>query len=113
MQKTLKPIIIHVPWMRPAGMALFPFILIRERRFEYDPVLINHELIHFRQQLEMLIIPFYLLYLVNYAFNLVKYRDHYTAYRKMYYEREAYTNERDMKYLKKRKFWAFWGYLRD
>ena len=108
----MKGWIIHVPWMRPSGMALFPFILVRERRFEFDPVLINHEQIHFRQQLEMLIIPFYILYVLNYLFNLVKYRDRYEAYRQMYYEREAYTNERDMNYLKKRKMWAFLGYLR-
>lgn len=108
----MKPIIVHIPWMRPAGMALLPFILVRERKYQYDPVLINHELIHFRQQLEMLIIPFYVLYLLNYGFNLIKYRHHYTAYREMYYEREAYVNERDMEYLKKRKFWAFLRYLR-
>lgn len=108
----MKGWIIHVPWMKPAGMALFPFILVRERRFEFDPVLINHEHIHFRQQLEMLIIPFYLLYIINYIFNRVKYGAHYEAYRKMYYEREAYANERDMNYLKKRKFWAFLGYIK-
>ncbi|WP_299452547.1 hypothetical protein [uncultured Microscilla sp.] len=108
----MKGWIIHVPWMKPAGMALFPFILVRERRFEFDPVLLNHERIHFRQQVEMLIIPFYLLYIVNYTVNYIKYGMHYEAYRQMYYEREAYANEKDMNYLKKRKFWAFLGYIK-
>lgn len=108
----MKGWIIHVPWMRPAGMALFPFVLVKEREYALDPVLMNHERIHLRQQLEMLILPFYILYIVNYLFNLSKYGHHYVAYRKMYYEREAYVNERNMKYLKNRKFWAFLGYIR-
>jgi hypothetical protein len=41
-------------------MALFPVILFREKTFAEDEVMMNHELIHHRQQLELLILPFYI-----------------------------------------------------
>lgn len=40
------------------GITLFPFIVLRQSRMKDDPVLINHEKIHLRQQLELLVIPF-------------------------------------------------------
>lgn len=90
-----------------SAMALWPFILIKRKEMKLDAVLINHERIHHRQQLEMGIIPFYLVYFVNYLYNLIKYRTHYKAYREIIFEREAYTMEKDIEYLKHRKFWAF------
>lgn len=93
-----------------SAMAVWPFILIKRKEMKQDAVLINHERIHHRQQLEMLIIPFYLVYLVNYLYNLLKYRAHYRAYREIIFEREAYNMETDMGYLKNRPFWSFLKY---
>lgn len=100
-------------WRRlPAnGMAIFPFIIIKELRMKADPVLVNHERIHFRQQLELLILPFYLLYLLNYLVNLVRYKNHYLAYFNLIFEKEAYACEGKPDYLKKRKLFAWLKYL--
>lgn len=93
------------------GMAIFPFILVREARFKLDPLLINHERIHFRQQLELLILPFFLLYFLNYLFNLIRYKNHYLAYFNIVFEKEAYACERNPVYLKQRKLFAWLKYL--
>jgi hypothetical protein len=88
-------------------MALFPFILVKEKQMADDAVLINHERIHLRQQVELLLIPFYLLYLLNYLVNLLIFRNHHQAYMAIMFEREAYSNEADTGYLKRRK-WLEW-----
>ncbi len=105
-------IILVVPFMDFAdGMALFPFILVRRPEYKTDKVLINHEMIHLRQQLETLILPFYLMYLVNYLFNIIKYKKHHPSYMNLYFEKEAYLNERNLDYLKERKMWDFRHYI--
>jgi hypothetical protein len=104
------PFIIIVPALRVNAMALFPFILVKEAAFKDDEVLIRHERIHLRQEVELLIIPFYLLYLFNYLIGLIRFREHDKAYRAIIFEREAYSNEATPNYLKKRKFWAWINY---
>ena len=104
-------LIIYVPFLNVAGMALFPFILVGKRHYRYDAVLINHEKIHLVQQVEMLIIPFYFVYLSNYLINLLFYRGHHEAYLNISFEREAYQYESDLQYLKKRRFWAFLKFI--
>ena len=90
-----------------SAMALWPFILVKKQEMQHDAVLINHERIHHRQQVEMGIVLFYLVYLINYLYNLAKYRAHYRAYREIIFEREAYAMEGDMSYLKSRGFFQF------
>lgn len=92
-------------------MAIFPFILLKYTRLRLDRQIMNHELIHLRQQTELLIIPFYILYLLNYLFNLIYYRNHYLAYRNIVFEREAYENDSDPTYLGGRKFASWRNYL--
>jgi hypothetical protein len=92
------------------GIALFPFIFLRRKspgRF-----VINHEQIHLKQQLELGIIVFYVWYVAEYLIRLAQYKKHYLAYLHISFEREAYQNQGDLDYLKNRKFWAFWKYLR-
>lgn len=101
--------IIRVSSLGPDGMALFPFILVRKA----DPskVLINHERIHLRQQAELGILLFYLWYVAEYLIRRFQYRKHYTAYRNISFEREAFAHEDNLAYLQTRPFWAFWKYL--
>ncbi|WP_025141599.1 hypothetical protein [Pedobacter jeongneungensis] len=93
------PIII-VKKLPAAGMAIFPFILLKSERLKRDAEIINHETIHLRQQLELLVFPFYILYLLNYLINLFRYQNHDLAYRNIIFEKEAYDHETDLKYLK-------------
>jgi hypothetical protein len=93
------PILI-VKKLPAAGMAIFPFILLKSARLKNDQEIINHEKIHLRQQLELLVLPFYILYLLNYLFNLIRYKKHDLAYRNIVFEKEAYRYETDLNYLK-------------
>lgn len=94
-----------------AGMALYPFILLKREAYKSDKFLINHEKIHLRQQLELLIVFFYLLYALNYLVNLCFYRSRHKAYRQIVFEKEAYNHDSDLNYLKNRPFWNWLRYL--
>ncbi|MBX7108210.1 MAG: hypothetical protein K1X61_06130 [Chitinophagales bacterium] len=104
------PFIIIVKGLHVRGMALFPFLLFRNRQLSADAVMLNHEMIHHRQQVELLIIPFYVLYLINYLFNRWRYTNHHDAYRNIIFEREAYANDQDLQYLRQRRWFAFCQY---
>ena len=94
-----------------SAIALFPFVFLRGLDFKNDKVLINHEKIHLHQQRELLIIFFYIWYVIEYYIRLIKLKNRFLAYKSISFEREAFAKEKDLKYLKKRKFWAFWKYL--
>ena len=94
-----------------SGLTLFPFVLLKYNKLKTDYVLINHERIHLRQQLELLILPFYVLYLLEFLVRLCQYENWHLAYRNISFEREAYSKEKDLEYLKSRSFWNFINYL--
>lgn len=94
-----------------SAMAVYPFILVKKEAMKQNAILIHHEKIHHRQQLELLIVPFYLLYLFNYLYNLLRYRNHYKAYREIIFEREAFQMDNDLDYLSRRKMFAFVKFL--
>lgn len=73
--------------------------------------LLNHERIHLRQQIELLVVPFYLLYLVEYILRLIIYRNPSKAYRNISFEREAYAHDNDLEYLAGRTFLSSFRYL--
>lgn len=93
------------------AIVIFPFLITRNKDIKNNLEIINHEKIHFRQIIEMLIFPFYLWYGLEYLVRLVKYKNKYQAYRNISFEREAYAHENDLNYLKKRTFWRFLRYL--
>lgn len=92
------------------AITLYPFILLRYPQDKYDQRLINHEKIHIRQQIELLVLPFYLLYLLEYGIGRLKGLNHYHAYRNISFEREAFSHEHDQHYLHHRKHFAFWRF---
>ena len=94
-----------------SGITLYPFILVKSRDSKKDLILLNHEQIHLRQQLELLIIPFFVWYVLEYLFKIVKHKNHLKAYQNISFEVEAYQNEKDLEYLKSRSFWNFLNYL--
>lgn len=94
------------------GLTIFPFIFIKQgvkqtMSPEEYAVLINHEKIHLRQQLELLILPFYLLYLGSYIYNLFIFGNGWSAYRFNIFETEAYAHESNLNYLHHRKWFAW------
>ena len=94
------------------GITIFPFIFLKRKELKLNQSLVNHEKIHLRQQLELLVIPFYIVYAVEFFIRLVYFKNWDSAYKNTSFEREAYCNEKDLEYLKHRKFWNFLKYLR-
>ena len=94
------------------GLTFYPFVFMVNKEDKFNEVFINHEKIHIRQQLELLIVPFFVWYGLEYLFRLVQYKDRKKAYYNISFEREAYANEKDLNYLKKRSFWRFLSYLK-
>lgn len=94
------------------AITLWPFVIIKFSHLRHDEILINHERIHLRQQLELLIIPFYVWYIIEYLVYRFKGMNKTTAYRNISFEQEAYCNEKNLDYLNIRKFFAFITYLK-
>jgi hypothetical protein len=89
------------------------FVFARKEFKPLSDLVIRHEGIHVKQQLEMLILPFFLWYGIEYLVRAVQYGDFHTAYRNISFEREAYANQDILDYKKKRKFFAWIKYLRN
>ena len=95
------------------GVTIYPFVFLKYKGLKTDATLINHERIHLQQQLELLVLPFYVIYVVEFSIRLMQYRDWKTAYRNISFERECYLNETNLEYLKTRTPWRFLKYIRD
>lgn len=104
-----KGIFIVIKRLHVHGITIFPFVFVRNKNLVNDQVFKNHEQIHLAQQIELLIFPFYLLYLMHYLINLLRYRNHQMAYKQIIFEREAYKEEGNVNYLGSRK-WMAWIY---
>jgi len=76
-----------------------------------DKYIINHERIHTAQQRELLFIPFYVIYLMEWCVRLVRYRNWKEAYYNISFEREAYKHGNDLTYLKSRRHYSWIGFL--
>lgn len=94
-------------------MALLPpIILVWKPKSLTDEQMYNHEAIHHRQMLELLIIPFFCWYGYEYMVSRLKGLNHYNAYRSISFEKEAYAQEHNLNYLASRKWWSFVRYIR-
>lgn len=96
------------------AMALWPFVVANTslKRQGVSAQLLRHEKIHLRQQLELLVLPFYIWYIIEWLFRWFMYKDRNRAYRAICFEQEAYTNDRRINYLTVRKAWSFLKYLK-
>ena len=81
--------------------------------YDWDKML-NHELIHTAQMKELLYVPFYLLYGIEWLIRLAMYRNAKKAYRNISFEREAYDNQDNFGYIidEYRKSYSFIKYLK-
>lgn len=94
-----------------AAIALFPFVFVKYNALKEDQRFINHERIHLRQQLELLIFPFFVWYGLEFLVRYIRHKNWYLAYKAISFEQEAYTHEYDLEYLRSRKFWKFLAYM--
>jgi hypothetical protein len=93
--------------------AFFPFIFVRAEEYA-TPLFINHERIHFRQQLEMLFIGNWLLQLIEDIYSRVFLKmksPEYYLYRAI--EQEAYRNQHNLSYLQTRPLFNTFLYMKD
>ena len=93
------------------GLTIFPFVFLRNKTEVTNAVLINHEKIHIRQQLELLILPFFVWYGIEFLIRLLILKDKKQAYMNISFEKEAYQNENNTNYIKERDFYRFIKYL--
>ena len=104
-------------------------ILFARKKAKIDEVTINHESIHSRQFVELMVLfavatvfirwwlplfsPlfFYAWYIVEWLVHLIRFRSTYIAYRRISFEREAYTHQVDMSYTNGRYWFNFLKYI--
>ena len=116
-------ILVVAPWLvyiaayltgtpeQAKAAALFPFIVVRDMSV-VEPWVINHERIHFRQEVELLFIGFWILYLFEYLFSRLVLRfPAREAYLYQSGEQEAYLNQHNFNYLNERKPYTRLKYL--
>ena len=93
--------------------AFFPFIFLRNEDYA-TPIFINHERIHFQQQLETLFIGSWLLQLFEDVYSRLflkmKYPEYY-LYRAI--EQEAYRNQHNLFYLQTRPRFTIFSYIKN
>lgn len=103
--------IVRSRWLPPrgySGINLFGVLFVHPGQY-VSPVMLNHERIHTAQMLELAILPFYVLYLLEWLIRLLM---RGRAYRNISFEREAYRHERDFDYLKTRRHYAWLSFIR-
>lgn len=94
-----------------SGITVFPFVIVRNQFWAKNNHFINHEKIHLRQQLEMLVVFFFIWYGMEFLVRCLQYKNLREAYRNISFERDAYANEHLMDYLKNRQFFSWVKYL--
>jgi hypothetical protein len=124
------------PFKGYLAMCVFPFIFVRKDARALKTTDINHEMIHGKQQLEIMVavavilvalalfgvLSWWWLFAIPFAFYvwyvlewLVRIPlcgfDSHLAYRNISFEREAYSNQNNVAYLDKRKPYAFLKYI--
>jgi hypothetical protein len=107
-------ILLVVKYLVPKGfrgITFFPFVFLSSKTDKTNIVLLNHERIHLRQQLEMAVVFFFMWYGLEFFYRLIQHRKWKVAYYSISFEREAYQNEKNLDYLKKRSFWSFLRYV--
>lgn len=90
-----------------ASVTIWPFIFVRTD-VTITRQLLNHEEIHGRQQLEMLWLPFFVWYVIEWLIRLCINRA--TAYWSIAFEQEAYHHDRRDNYLLHRTPYAWVRY---
>lgn len=124
-----------IPFSGYQAMTIWPVIFARDSFRPLKEHVVNHEGIHLRQQIEVLMVSaaviailfltadiswwwmaaaplcYFVLYGLEYAVRLFAYGNHKEACRNISTEQEAFLYERDTEYLDRRKAFAWVRYL--
>jgi hypothetical protein len=85
---------------------------LKKKEDKLNRFLLNHERIHIRQQLEMLVFPFFIWYFLEFFIRLILYTNWKKAYYNISFEKEAYLNDNNADYLVNRKLYDFFKFLK-
>lgn len=96
-----------IPFKGFKAINLFGFVFVREG-VKMKPYNYNHKAIHSAQMRELLFVPFYIIYFVEWVYRLIKLRNFKKVYRAISFEREAYANQSNYHYLDNREAFAQW-----
>lgn len=96
-----------IPFKGFKAINLFGFVFVREG-VKMKPYNYNHMAILSAQMRELLFVPFYIIYFVEWVYRLIKLRNFQKAYRAISFEREAYANQSNYHYLTNRYHFAQW-----
>ena len=117
-----------IPFPGYKAINLFGVLFVKNNA-KIDDVTLNHEAIHSRQFVELMVLfaaatvfirwwlplfsPlfFYAWYIVEWLVHLIRFRSTYIAYRRISFEREAYTHQVDMSYTNGRYWFNFLKYI--
>ena len=80
-------------------------VLVTRPETKLSPAIVNHEAIHAAQQREMLYLPFFIAYFFEWLYRLFLPGN---AYENLSFEREAYANQSNPRYLDHRPRFAQW-----
>ena len=101
-----------IPFKGFIAINLFGTLFVRNEYKNKKSVLnqttLNHEAIHSEQIKELWYVLFYIIYLLEWIFRLFQYGPNKNAYRNISFEREAYDNDSNYKYIETRKKYAMW-----
>ena len=124
-----------IPFKGYKAITILPFIFARNSAKWLKDYVLNHETIHLRQQIEVLIASaaviaalilifgwswwwmltsfgvYYAGYVAEWLIRWAVCHDRNLAYKNIAFEQEAYLNEHDMTYLKNRKLFAWVEYI--
>ena len=93
------------------SVSIYPFIFLKFNCDKTNTYLLNHERIHIQQQKECFVIPFFVIYFLNFVINFFRYFSFDKAYRNICFEKEAFSNEERLDYLQNRKSLSFINYF--
>ena len=92
----------------PFAVSFGPWVFCREK---FPEKTLRHETIHYHQQLELLFVLHWLLYVLFHLKGMMTERDGENAYRQNPFELEAYDNDSKEDYLESRKLFAWVKYI--
>ncbi|MDE7154512.1 MAG: hypothetical protein K2O00_08770 [Muribaculaceae bacterium] len=96
-----------IPFGNYSAINLFGVIFVREG-IRVTPRLINHESIHTAQMRELLYLPFYFIYILEWIVRLAITMNLHRAYRTISFEREAYDHDAEPDYISCRRHFGQW-----
>jgi len=110
----IKLTVIENNFLPPSGFSainLFPFAIYTQDYKKITDNTFRHEAIHTLQTREMLILPYYLLYLFEYFVKFLVCWNRKKAYYSISFEQEAHYNRGNINYRQDRKWFAFAKYI--